>query len=387
MYISGSDLTRFFFSFWRQILEIGDWNFQGERPVMETLEWNAPQIFHSNEEALTHVEYNTSAFFAFYEKGERLATSGNMTPEREVEMQAKHQELARALAYCEQACKAMTEARTDPSLGKTPSALLLDIHRILLTMYIVMVEHAGDMDAFEQYLPSMQQVLDLVEEFLVVTDSSDRGDPFAGSRKNSPSRSISPEARALSLDRTLVPTFSMSLGVVPCLFVIATRVTHLPVRDRALHLLRICNRKEGFWDSQLSACLAARTIEIKANAVEQFRAATPSGLNGRELRESDIKMKLENIQYYPDNECVLHYSLMWELTDENGGSDGELGIAVGAPGEPLIRKRDFSERLAWGDQPAAVGTDDPFTSMMRNGLISEEIRKPLHIWEKQGMVR
>ncbi|KEF61451.1 uncharacterized protein A1O9_03017 [Exophiala aquamarina CBS 119918] len=385
MYIAHSELMRFFFAFWRQILEIGDWNFQGERPLLDPPAWRTPEIFRSNDEALTYVEYNMSAFFAFYEKTERLTRTGAMTPEIGVDMQAKFQTLTKSLSDCEQACQAMVASRADPSLGKTPSGLILGIHRILLTIFVALMQTTMEPDAFDHHLPLIQEALDFVEEFLVVTNSLIPGDSPPRSRKNSPSRSVSPETRALSLDRTMAPRFSMSPGVVPILFVIATRCNELSARDRALHLLRICNRKEGFWDSQLSACLATRTIEIKANAVEKFRSATPNGFGNREVRDSDITMKLEAIQYYPDNECVLHYSLMWPLGDD--ASDDGMGLALGTPGEALIRKRDFSERLAWGDQLDVVGTEDAFTSMMPNGLISEEIRKPLHVWEKHGMVR
>lgn len=215
MYIAHSELTRFFFAFWRQILEIGDWNFQGERPVMDPPVWSTPPIFRSNEEALTHVEYNTSAFFAFYEKVERFATTGAMTPEIRMEMQAKFQTLTKSLSDCERACQAMIAARADPSLGKTPSGLILDIHRILISKHVAIMEENGEAEAFDQHLPLIREALDLVEEFLVVTNSFDSGESFTGLREKSPSRSISLELRALSLNRTMVPTFSMSLGVVP----------------------------------------------------------------------------------------------------------------------------------------------------------------------------
>lgn len=384
MYIARTELTRFFSSFWRQILEIGDWNFQGERPVMDPPTLDIPKVFRNNEEALIHVEHSTCAFFHFYEKAERLSRFGIMTPEMELEMQEQFQGLTNSFASCEQAYQAMVALRVDHSLEKTPSGLMLSIHRILFTIYVSIMEQGNEVGIFDDHISSLREAVDLSEEYILLTNSLDLGDPLTGSRKNSPSQSGSPGMAALPSNRVMTPSFSLSLGVVPVLFVVATRCTEPSVRDKAIHLLRTCNRKEGFWDSQLSACIAARTIEIKADAARHFKAAaTPEGLRGREVRDSDIKMKLEDIQYYPDNECVLHYSLIWE--DE--GEEDHMGLGLRQPGETMIRKRDFSERLAWGDQPTVAGNEHDYTSMMRNGLVSEEIRRPLQDWEKHGMVR
>ncbi|KAK5065264.1 hypothetical protein LTR84_001102 [Exophiala bonariae] len=403
MYISRPELTRFFFSFWRQILEIGDWNFQGERPLLDPPTSTCPPIFNSVEEALSYVEYNMSGFFHFYEKAERVARQGIMTPEINLELMHKFDALTSSFAISEQAYQAMLTQQRHRNLESSPTGLILSIHRIFLNVYFNMVSQGNELEAFDAQLPSVRAAVELCEKFIALTSPFDTSDTMgrpAHDQTGPPSRSPSPP-------RLMPPSFSMGLGVVPILFVIATRCNDIPLRDKALHLLRICNRKEGFWDSQLSAVLAARTIEIKANAARQV---------GRlDLHPSAVNMKLEDIQYYPDNECVVSYSLMWTEADAESASTsvdlypGDSSAALlprpsqhpppppppppPPAGEPILRKRMFSERLAWGDQPSVVAvTDDEnldslqYPSVMRNGLMSEEVRPPLQDWEKHGMV-
>lgn len=282
----------------------------------------------------------------------------------------------------------------DHSVENTPSELVLNIHRLVLKIYTNVASQGNDIEAFDTQLPNLSAALDFCEKFIALTSPvDDMSDALGGSHdgQHSPYRPVSPPTRPMP------PSFSIGLGVVPVLFVIATRCSDVAVRDKAIQLLRICNRKEGFWDSQLSAVLATRIFEIKATAASQA--------GNRELRNSDIQLKVEDIQYYPDNECVVSYALMWEEPGKGEGEgcddeDDDLALGLhpgpGPPREPMLRKRLFSERLAWGDQPCiATDTDtdtdteqfEEYPGVTRNRLISEEIRPPLRDWEKYGLMR
>ena len=61
----------------------------------------------------------------------------------------------------------------------------------------------------------------------------------------------------------LKPTFSLSVGIITPLYVCVTRCRDPIIRRRALRLLHKCNRKEGVWDSRLSARVAQRIVEIE----------------------------------------------------------------------------------------------------------------------------
>ena len=59
------------------------------------------------------------------------------------------------------------------------------------------------------------------------------------------------------------PILTMTSGCVLPLYFVAARCRHGPTRHRALHLLQICNRREGLWDSRLSAGIAEKLIDLE----------------------------------------------------------------------------------------------------------------------------
>ncbi|RFU81972.1 c6 zinc finger domain [Trichoderma arundinaceum] len=59
------------------------------------------------------------------------------------------------------------------------------------------------------------------------------------------------------------PSFSADLGIVPPLFVVATKCREPTVRREAIQLLRSSARREGMWDSELAANIAQWVMEIE----------------------------------------------------------------------------------------------------------------------------
>ncbi|KAL7936777.1 hypothetical protein V8C35DRAFT_296438 [Trichoderma chlorosporum] len=59
------------------------------------------------------------------------------------------------------------------------------------------------------------------------------------------------------------PSFSADLGIVPPLFVVATKCREPTVRREAIRLLRSSARREGMWDSELTANIAQWVMEIE----------------------------------------------------------------------------------------------------------------------------
>ncbi|KAH6611128.1 c6 zinc finger domain [Trichoderma cornu-damae] len=59
------------------------------------------------------------------------------------------------------------------------------------------------------------------------------------------------------------PSFSADLGIVPPLFVVATKCRDPTVRREAIQLLRSSARREGMWDSELTANIAQWIMEIE----------------------------------------------------------------------------------------------------------------------------
>lgn len=59
------------------------------------------------------------------------------------------------------------------------------------------------------------------------------------------------------------PSFSADLGIVPPLYVVATKCRNPVIRRQAIQLLRSSSRREGMWDSELTARIGAWIMEIE----------------------------------------------------------------------------------------------------------------------------
>lgn len=59
------------------------------------------------------------------------------------------------------------------------------------------------------------------------------------------------------------PVFSIDLGIITPLYIVVSRCRDPAIRRRGLQLLASCNRREGIWDSTLTARVAERIIAIE----------------------------------------------------------------------------------------------------------------------------
>lgn len=99
------------------------------------------------------------------------------------------------------------------------------------------------------------------------TSTKTTGNPTGGSKESIMTqtgrvdeglRSILPKPPML-----LAPSFSTNSGVVPSLYLTAARCRDAVIRREALSLLRICDRREGLWDSNVAAEIASKIIGIE----------------------------------------------------------------------------------------------------------------------------
>ncbi|KAH8652414.1 hypothetical protein BX600DRAFT_386909 [Xylariales sp. PMI_506] len=80
------------------------------------------------------------------------------------------------------------------------------------------------------------------------------------------------------------PSFSADLGIVPPLFVVATKCRDPITRRQAIQLLRSSSRREGMWDSELSSRIGmwvATIEEESAGFEEQLRPTTAPTVSTR----------------------------------------------------------------------------------------------------------
>ncbi|KAG8159714.1 hypothetical protein KVR01_010351 [Diaporthe batatas] len=70
------------------------------------------------------------------------------------------------------------------------------------------------------------------------------------------------------------PSFSADLGIVPPLYVVATKCRNPILRRQAIQLLRSSSRREGMWDSELTARIGTWIMDIEEED-DQPSALTP----------------------------------------------------------------------------------------------------------------
>ncbi|ETN47110.1 uncharacterized protein HMPREF1541_01300 [Cyphellophora europaea CBS 101466] len=59
------------------------------------------------------------------------------------------------------------------------------------------------------------------------------------------------------------PSYSVGLSIIEPLLTVCIRCRNPRIRQQALQLLKMCNRKEGIWDSLITATVAERMIELE----------------------------------------------------------------------------------------------------------------------------
>ena len=83
--------------------------------------------------------------------------------------------------------------------------------------------------------------------------------------------------------RHIKPSFSADLGIVPPLFVVATKCREPRIRRQAIQLLRSSARREGMWDSELTARIGIWIAEVEEEAVVEVVDVTAAGGYGSSI--------------------------------------------------------------------------------------------------------
>jgi len=254
-----------------QAFEIGDDSF---RPLSEYLA--GPTLPHLPE-AFPHIDMATFTFEMIMNRlhhslqnVEDLNKAGIST--------ARLQEVRLEHAKLVQYFHSWSIAFSNTSFATSaPATLVLQCYRSMVGIMLQIDPALGEM-VFDQFNPQFEEVVTYAEAFISLRNenSADR-DAFIYLPPGTSQSSISaydssvsskPQPSGVEISRcsngpTSKPSFTLALGVVTPLYVTCSRCRDPGIRRRALHLLATCNRKEGIWDSTLSARVAERIIAIE----------------------------------------------------------------------------------------------------------------------------
>ncbi|KAK4448757.1 hypothetical protein QBC34DRAFT_327213 [Podospora aff. communis PSN243] len=217
---------------------------EGKDPLVTDLK--PATLFLSVADAHAYVEnlfYNTLAF-----QQDTFRRPPN-NPERLRIIVTRHRELCRGLESSRNALDAFIAAKSRPSSKQQPhdeqdekGIIILQIYHVLLAVWlrIDILQPDRRETAFDLLEADLEEMLLLCERFI------------ASEALAQPSSTRQPFLRC-----------SSGLGCVMPLHTIAVRCRNPQLRRRALKLLSECTRRDGLWDSQITAKIATVTVEVE----------------------------------------------------------------------------------------------------------------------------
>ena len=118
--------------------------------------------------------------------------------------------------------------------------------------------------------------------------------------------------------RTTKPTFSLSMGIIPPLYMVSTRCRDPVIRRKAINLLSTCKRGEGIWDSWLSFRIALRMLEIEETGarhhlvkmLSESGVAVPKPVRITDMHQIPKEARVVDLgtSFGPDRQGVLRYA-------------------------------------------------------------------------------
>jgi hypothetical protein len=164
-------------------------------------------------------------------------------------------------------------SRTAPGVSSQEKAAIsvLKMFQIMSKILFLMTFSDSEMH-FDRFTPYFKGIVDLALE--VVGDEERRA-----AARRCPNPAFCHHQHRCQPDifggheyaaRHIKPSFSADLGIVPPLYVVATKCREPHVRRQAIQLLRSSARREGMWDSELTARIGMWIAEIEEEDVDLF---------------------------------------------------------------------------------------------------------------------
>lgn len=249
---------------------------EGGSPV-STSQPNVPDVFHSLLEARLAWDNLCERIMRFNEtmfSYTRTISPMGILPQS---LQAHGAGFREEMQRWTTAFEPILASRTAPSKSsqeKTGIAVL-KMNQIMGSVLFMMTFADSEMQ-FDRFLPDFRKIVDLATE--VVGDEERR----AAAKRCPDPRSCRHHSTQPDIfggqdynARHIKPSFSADLGVVPPLFVVATKCRDPLTRRQAIQLLRTSSRREGMWDSELAARIGMWITAIEEEDMEGDEPVRP----------------------------------------------------------------------------------------------------------------
>jgi hypothetical protein len=158
------------------------------------------------------------------------------------------------------------QARASPNFSPMERAAIIAVKIYQLTTHLCLVTlfHETE-DCFDEFFSHFRTMLDLAAELI-------REDDMIAASRQCPDHEKCPHRRRPDWDPFnladftayhVQPSFSADLGIVPPLFVVATKCRDPITRRQAIQLLKTSGRREAMWDSAMAAHIAEWIMRIE----------------------------------------------------------------------------------------------------------------------------
>ncbi|KAK4203827.1 hypothetical protein QBC40DRAFT_12553 [Triangularia verruculosa] len=171
------------------------------------------------------------------------------------------------------------QSRTAPGVSSQQKACIaaVKMHQIMSSILFMMTFSDSELH-FDKFTADFKQINDLAIE--VVGDEERRA-----AAKRCPDQRFCHHQSRCEPDifggheyaaRHIKPSFSADLGIVPPLYVVATKCRDPHLRRQAIQLLRSSARREGMWDSELTARIGMWIAEVEEEGLFSPSDFSPS---------------------------------------------------------------------------------------------------------------
>jgi len=248
-----------------------------------------PDVFTSSQEARSALDSLCERIMRFNEALSDFYDG----PNRILPASIKHSGIGfrTQLAQWSAAFEPLLQSRRRPGISNTERAGIdvLKMMAIMSTVLFLMGFSTSEMD-FDNFIPHFKEIIDLAKEVVVDEELSlaqaKCGDintcrhkqmnaqrmmnpnmHFPGLAAHQPGAYREDEAYA-----HIKASFALDLGIVPPLFVVATKCRDRKLRRDAIRLLLASPRREGMWDSNICARVGQWIMEIEEEDLPPFAA-------------------------------------------------------------------------------------------------------------------
>ncbi|KAK0392354.1 hypothetical protein NLU13_1849 [Sarocladium strictum] len=238
------------------------------------------------------------------------------------------------LAAWSEAFQPLLLSRRESHVGRRERAGIIVLWISHLTSAVIgAIQFSSSEMIFDDYSSLFQSINDMALELLREEEAAaavacHAESPFCHHQRQLPADYIN---AGIFSPCHMKPTFSMDMGIVAPLFMVATKCRVPLLRRQAIELLRGCSRREGMWDSELTARIASWVMSVEEASPHVHGSYTdPSSYHSRPS---------EDPTRYQDRGLLL---------------SSQPYVAVPSERRVMVKTVDFDLRARWAN--VAVGT-------------------------------